>query len=231
MNLVLSFVTAATIGLLSLFSIHKSETKEFEIRATAQEPISSPVLLPETFFEKEKNESKDSEPVAIIESVPETKETPIEPTPVTTTPPPAEALPVKEEIVITPEPDPTSVPVNKKMIGYQEKLLGQINTYRSENGLGSVSMIDEVCNFASLRAQEINESFSHDKFIERINNNSFPYPSYSEVTENIAMADNEDIIVGLWRESPTHAENMRKNTPYVCVSRVGNYYAYEGWTP
>lgn len=128
-------------------------------------------------------------------------------------------------------PEATSQPEQTKNLLYQESLLNQINDFRRSRGVSVVHMNSEVCNFAALRAQEISQEFSHAKFQERLNNKSFPYSSFSEVTENIAMLDNESQLIGLWSNSPTHAENMLKDTPFVCVAKSGNYYAYEGLRP
>ncbi len=35
----------------------------------------------------------------------------------------------------------------------------------------------------------------------------------------------------MWINSPGHAANMEKDTPYVCVVVNGKYFAYEGWKP
>lgn len=87
------------------------------------------------------------------------------------------------------------------------------------------------CDFAKLRAEEIAQNFNHDGFSNRINAKSLPYPSYHEVTENIAMTPDYKDVVSMWINSSGHAENMRRDTPLVCVERNGNYYAYEGWRP
>jgi len=38
-------------------------------------------------------------------------------------------------------------------------------------------------------------------------------------------------VVPNWIASSGHAENMQKDTPYICIKSNGNYYAYEGWKP
>ena len=57
------------------------------------------------------------------------------------------------------------------------------------------------------------------------------YHSWSKVTENIAETPNYAEVVNLWANSPGHAENMRADTPFVCVRQAGNYFAYEGMKP
>lgn len=111
----------------------------------------------------------------------------------------------------------------------QSFIMQKINDYRASLGLSSVKIDPYTCNFAKDRAQEITTGFNHDGFNNRINNHTLPYPSYHEVTENIAMTSDYTEVVTMWINSPGHAENMRQDTPYVCVERSGNYYAYEGW--
>ena len=103
-------------------------------------------------------------------------------------------------------------------------ILQQINAYRASHGLSPVSEDPQTCAYAQLRANELVSRFDH-------NGSPYPYNNYSLVTENIAMTTNPSEVVSLWINSPGHAENMRKDTPYVCVRNSGPYYAYEGWRP
>ena len=45
------------------------------------------------------------------------------------------------------------------------------------------------------------------------------------------MNSDPDNVVKSWIDSPGHNENIQKDTPYVCIARNGNFYAYEGWKP
>ena len=121
----------------------------------------------------------------------------------------------------TPQP-PTPVPVVNNNSDY---LLGKVNEYRRSLGLYEVKSDSNTCNFAKKRAQELTSNFNHDGF------KNLPYPSYSKVTENIAMNENKTDVVNQWISSAGHAENMRADTPFVCIENLGNYYAYEGWKP
>lgn len=133
----------------------------------------------------------------------------------------------------TPTPTPsTQSPSNEFALTSSEQyIMNKINEFRSSQGLGAVKPDNYTCDFARTRAEEISKSFNHDGFRNRIENNSLPYPSYSQVTENIAMTSNYQDVVNMWINSPGHAENMRKDTPFVCVKQHGNYYAYLGWKP
>lgn len=113
----------------------------------------------------------------------------------------------------------------------QTLIMQKINEYRVQNGLYKVKTNQETCSFAQKRAQEIASSFSHDGFRSRFDNKTLPYASYSEVTENIAMTSDYKEVVNMWINSSGHAENMRRDTPFVCVAQNGNYFAYEGWKP
>lgn len=138
------------------------------------------------------------------------------------------SVPIKESTL---PPRKDSLSKSASLSSVQEYILSKINEYRLSFGLGSVQSDIYTCNFAKMRVEEISRNFNHDGFRERIDNNSLPYPSYREVTENIAMTSHYQDVVTMWINSPNHAENMRKDTPYVCVAAYNNYYAYEGWKP
>lgn len=109
------------------------------------------------------------------------------------------------------------------------KLITAINSYRGSKGLSAVRTDPLTCSFAKLRAQEISSNFSHTGFYNRVRDKSLPYPRYKQVTENLAWAPGNQDPVQMWINSPTHAANMLKNTPLVCVGSYGDYYAFEGW--
>jgi len=104
-----------------------------------------------------------------------------------------------------------------------------INEYRAQFGLAPVQENQETCAFAQIRAAEIKNDFTHNGFRSRIDNHTLPYASYTLVTENIAKTQDPSRVVAMWIDSPTHAENMRKPTSFVCVVQNGEYFAYEGW--
>lgn len=110
-------------------------------------------------------------------------------------------------------------------------ILEEINTYRQQKGLPRVSSNTETCSFAKVRAEEISHSFTHDGFNKRVSDKNLPYPSYREVTENIAYNTDYTDVVNRWIASPGHEENMRKDTPFICIARFGDYYVFEGWRP
>jgi uncharacterized protein YkwD len=110
-------------------------------------------------------------------------------------------------------------------------IMNAINNYRKSLGLSVVSTNNETCNFAKTRAQEIVTDFSHTAFTNRINSGTLPYRTWTQITENIAMNSDYKNVVNMWINSPGHAANMQKDTPYVCVESSGNYYAYEGMKP
>lgn len=126
-------------------------------------------------------------------------------------------------------PKPTASNATNSSV--KDFIMNAINNYRSSLGLSRVQTDPYTCGFSQTRAKEISTDFSHSGFQSRINNHTLPYPSYHYITENIAMTSNYQQVVQMWINSPGHAENMRADTPYVCVERYGNYYAYEGWKP
>lgn len=147
----------------------------------------------------------------------------------TSTPKPTLAATATPKPSLTPSPVTSAVVVEPPVA--TGSFISQINAYRASNGLSPVSSNNETCSFASIRAKEIASDFSHNGFTNRINNKSLPYSSYHDVTENIAMNSDSSQIVAMWINSPGHAENMRKDTPFVCVVQNGNYFVYEGWRP
>ena len=120
---------------------------------------------------------------------------------------------------------------NAQEISHKDYILGKINEYRASQGVSAASPNLETCSFARTRAGEITSNFNHDTFTQKISSNTLPYPSYSLVTENIAMTDNYQDVANIWINSGPHAEILRKDTPFICVEQNGNYYAYEGWKP
>lgn len=144
---------------------------------------------------------------------------------------------IETKIVIptsAPNPTPTnSLKQRVSNLNPNDYILGKINEYRASLGLARVSSSPETCSFAQTRAQEISslETFNHDGFTTRSNSGSLPYPSYKEVTENIAYNTDYKDVVSKWIDSSGHEKNLRGNTPYVCVKNYGDYYAFEGLHP
>lgn len=137
----------------------------------------------------------------------------------------------KPSITPTKTAIPTPTITNTVSLTKQQYIMQAINNYRKSIGLSTVQTSLETCSFAKVRAKEISVNFNHDGFRNRINNKQLPYITWSQVTENLAMTSNFKNVVNMWITSPGHAENMRKNTPFVCVENYGNYYAYEGMRP
>lgn len=117
-----------------------------------------------------------------------------------------------------------------KSVSAEGNLIAQINQFRASKGLYPVRTNASTCSFASVRASEIAGGFSHTGFYNRVNSRTLPYPRYRLVTENLAWAPGGQNPVDMWINSPSHAANMLKNTPFVCVAQNGDYFAYEGLT-
>jgi uncharacterized protein YkwD len=113
----------------------------------------------------------------------------------------------------------------------QNYIMKQINDYRKSLNIPEVNTDPHTCAFAKIRAEEISRDFSHSGFNKRISENSLPYPNFTQITENIALNSNYQDVVPQWISSSGHAENMRRDTPFVCVEKYGNYFAYEGFKP
>lgn len=144
--------------------------------------------------------------------------------------------------ILTPilPPDPTPSPVSTPAAPISAPtpsnnislyLLDAVNNYRISQNLSPVKSDPYTCDFAKIRTQEISQNFNHDGFNSRIQNHTLPYPSYTAITENIAMNSDYKAVVPAWINSPGHAANMRADTPNVCIAYTGNFYVYEGWKP
>lgn len=105
--------------------------------------------------------------------------------------------------------------------------LAKINQFRISKGRLPVKSNPSTCRLASLRAKEIAKDFSHDGFYNRVKNKDLPYPTYKLATENLARTKRQN-AVELWIDSPSHAQNLLKNTSFACVENYGYCYAYEG---
>lgn len=162
-----------------------------------------------------------------------------QPSPITITPNPTQNPTPTPTPTITPTaslkptstPNPTQRPSSIPTTDIKTFIIAAINNYRKTEGLSEVKVDPYTCNFAKVRAKEISTNFNHDGFRNKISSSSLPYPNYSLVTENIAQISNYQSVVNMWINSSGHAENMRKDTPFVCVENYLDYYAYEGWRP
>lgn len=143
------------------------------------------------------------------------------------TPSPNSTKPVSSPVQ-SPSPIPSPV-LESALDDIQIYIISEINDYRKSQGLGEIAVDPNTCSYANTRAKEILADFSHKGHEQRIDSKNLPYPSWSLVTENIAMTSDYKQVVDLWIKSSGHAENMRRDTPYVCVERYDKYYAYEGW--
>lgn len=218
-RILLSFLTASALLLILLSYSHHlffDTPKTAEASTRYSITIARPTIVIPTISVKK--------PVVFIRSANIPTPTPTKkPTPTPTTSIPT-ATPTP-----THTPTPTTQPTNTNSVS--DYILEQVNNYRKSQGLSPVTSNSETCSFAAIRAQEISTNFSHDGFTSRVNSKTIPYPSYHDITENIAMNSNYKNVINQWINSPGHAENMRRDTPYACIMQSGNYYAYEGWRP
>ncbi|MFA9288660.1 MAG: CAP domain-containing protein [Weeksellaceae bacterium] len=148
------------------------------------------------------------------------------------------ATSVRPSITPTMIPSPTSLPTLtptlspspsvEPSVEIHSGLIDQINSIREARSLPLLEPKSEVCAFADLRAQEIAQNFSHDGFESRRDHGGLPYPSFTQVVENIAMTGNP---VGVWMTSQTHEANLMSALPYGCVGQNGLFSVFEGWMP
>lgn len=129
----------------------------------------------------------------------------------------------------TSTPIPTSPPVDSNNI--RDYMINEINNFRRSKGLSIVQTDSYTCSFADIRAKEITTNFSHDGFNKRISSKTLPYPSYTQVVENLARVGDYKEVVNLWINSPGHNTNLSAGTPFGCVGYSGDFYSYQGWKP
>lgn len=140
-------------------------------------------------------------------------------------------------------PKPTKIPVTKTPTLKENELapramndtaldlMKQINDFRSGKSLPAFTTDGYTCAFAVTRAAEIVDNFSHDGFRSRIDNKTLPYPSFTGISENIAMNSDPNAVVQGWIDSPGHNENLSKQHAHACVAKNGNYYVFLSWNP
>lgn len=116
-----------------------------------------------------------------------------------------------------------------QVLANKDYVFKAINNYRVSKGLSILNNDTYACDFAKLRVNEISNNFNHDGFNNRINGKTLPYPSYSSITENIAMNSNYKEVANTWINSPPHALNLEKDATYACVESVSDYYVFESW--
>lgn len=131
-------------------------------------------------------------------------------------------------------PSPTNTPIKPTDIPTNDiglKILRQINDFRAEKGLPAFSTDGYTCSFAVMRASEIASDFSHNGFRNRIDNKTLPYPTYSGISENIAMNSDPNAVVQGWIDSAGHNENLSKPHTFACIAKNGDYYVFLSWNP
>lgn len=106
-----------------------------------------------------------------------------------------------------------------------------VNAYRSASGVSALSLNGSVCEFAATRASEIALDFSHNGFVIRRDGGSLPYSGYSNVVENIAITDNGQNAIEMWKGSASHNANLMADITHGCIVITGSYAVFEGWKP
>lgn len=101
----------------------------------------------------------------------------------------------------------------------QEAIFNAVNSWRVENGMTAFAKDENLCDYASLRIDQINEfGFSHDLFRKELPD--FMYEnSFANVGENLFEGTDrkEKVILLGWLNSPTHRENIEYNWDSSCV--------------
>ncbi len=109
-------------------------------------------------------------------------------------------------------------------------ILQDINIYRKAYNLPPIQEETSLCKLATTRVKQVISDWSHDQFqieIDAIENmNGVFY-------ENLARTYTTKDVVYMWSLSKNgHNETMlRSDMVYGCVAKVGETYAFEGYSP
>lgn len=121
----------------------------------------------------------------------------------------------------TPTPTTQSEPI--------EKSLNQaVNDYRQDLGKSPIQDRDDLCELASVRAQEAHDEFNHDKFNLRAQSGELDYLQYTEIAENIWQGTpvSTDRIIQGWHDSSSHRQTMQDDWNYGCGAIHQNTAAF-----
>ena len=99
-----------------------------------------------------------------------------------------------------------------------------VNKCRSDYGLKSLKVSKELTRAATVRAEEQNVAFSH----QRPDGSSWTTVSKKTYGEIIALADSIDDAIDMWLDSPTHADLLLdKDYKTFGIGQSGRYYVIE----
>ncbi len=138
--------------------------------------------------------------------------------------------PTQTPPTITPQPQPTSssvriIPTSSSVS--QQSLQDATNAYRAQAGKNNLSLRDDLCALAEIRAQEIASSFDHGGFRSRIDSGELKALQYKAVAENIWHGTGDATrIVKDWSESSGHNKNLLEDWQWGCGAHSNGYAAY-----
>lgn len=98
-----------------------------------------------------------------------------------------------------------------------------VQTWRTENGLSPYNHTEQMCRIAQERLADVEADWSHNGFSwER-----FCPEANCTLSENLARRyTQESSVLQGWLDSPTHAENLRKDHPDACIATDGTYIVF-----
>lgn len=105
-----------------------------------------------------------------------------------------------------------------------DKLESKINDYREKHGLSKLPQDQNLCTYASKRAEEIKTEWDHVPFHQ----NRCSGTGYRTCGENLAKDYyTEEATLDGWLASPSHLENIKSNWSATCIKCSDNYCAEE----
>jgi hypothetical protein len=104
----------------------------------------------------------------------------------------------------------------------------QVNLYRLDNGVPYVEMNQDTCQMAEKRVEMIKTKWSHEGgSTVKPHIEDTTYEDLGEgYTQNPLL--NSQIVLKLWKESPTHNEILLKEMESMCVRTDGRYFVLTG---
>lgn len=146
------------------------------------------------------------------------------PTPAATPTPSPTLLPTSsalDQVTLAPA-IPTPTPIGQVEVKVSE-ITYAVNQYRQQHSFPPLQETPEICEVAQKRAQEANQKFSHDGFIEGIEK-----LDYQKAAENLWQGTPFEVqrIIQGWEQSLSHKYNMEGEYNFGCGARFDNTAAF-----
>lgn len=121
-------------------------------------------------------------------------------------------------IVLLPTPSPTPF-VYVPEVADEEDLWTEVNDWKERVGGYRYIKDKKLCEYASIRVEELKKDYSHNGF-----RNLHRTDSFIKLGENLSSGEEAvNVILQLWLTSPTHKANLDENFTHSCIKCEENY--------